>query len=813
MKPHQPILLSAVSLLTLCFSMKGNAAELTLSPPPPSLPGAPVEFSVGITRPFGDVELRWSFGDGTETNFSSDEVRFTHSYASPGHYTVTVVARDESGFASRTFQHVVHIPLTTSPARSSASLVFDESRSLVISSNVENGTITLVDALNLEKTEEIRVFDNPVAIAIAPDGKLWVIDREDYAVAIVDLDARKTVDFFRLPYASQPIGIVFSSAGTAYVPLFALGEVIALDSSTKEIIARQKVGATPRGLTISGDDSSLWVSNFISRENHGAIRRLDANTLAPLGRYDLMEDTTTEDSPVQGRGLPNYLFSVAVSPDGSQAWIPSKKDNMSRGLMRDGLPNTQDNAVRPLISILDLTTHEEIVSARIDLDDRNLPRQVTFSPLGDYAFVSVFGSNKLEVRDAYSRSLITSLSGPELKGPIDSVLTSRGWLFVLADASRTLNVFDVNEILAGTDQTTRLLAEIPLVSRERLAPELLLGKQIFENAEDLRMTLEGYQSCATCHLEGFEDGRVWDFADRGEGLRNTTSLLGRRGTGHGRVHWSANFDEIQDFEGPIRAHQGGRGFLSPEALAIGTRSDPLGDPKAGLDPELDALAAYVSSFASIPRSPFRNPDGTLTQSAQAGLEIFLKRGCNTCHAGEDFTDSAQGKLHDVGTLTELSGQRLGGELPGIDTPTLLGIWQTAPYLHDGSAATLRDVLTTRNLQGKHGDIADLSEQQIEQLVAYLEQIDAGRAPRELTLPISPRDELEDDAGGAPNDDGVDPSDPASGCNCQVDERPTHSSSSPFVWLLTLGGLFGLRVRRARALRKQAQLHSSEAHLS
>ena len=75
------------------------------------------------------------------------------------------------------------------------------------------------------------------------------------------------------------------------------------------------------------------------------------------------------------------------------------------------------------------------------------------------------------------------------------------------------------------------------------------------------MTRDGYISCAGCHTDGDSDNRVWDFTDRGEGLRNTISLLGRVGTGNGRVHWTANFDEIHDFENDIRFEFEGVGFL------------------------------------------------------------------------------------------------------------------------------------------------------------------------------------------------------------------------------------------------------------
>src|SRR5690606_1007658 len=68
-----------------------------------------------------------------------------------------------------------------------------------------------------------------------------------------------------------------------------------------------------------------------------------------------------------------------------------------------------------------------------------------------------------------------------------------------------------------------------------------------------------------------------------------------------------------------------------------------------------------------------------------------------------------------------------------DTPTLLGIWQTAPYLHDGSAPTLFDVLTTKNPDGLHGETSSLSETELRQLVAYLEQLDQGLPPNDLVL--------------------------------------------------------------------------------
>ncbi|MBK7974867.1 MAG: hypothetical protein IPK07_16825 [Deltaproteobacteria bacterium] len=139
--------------------------------------------------------------------------------------------------------------------------------------------------------------------------------------------------------------------------------------------------------------------------------------------------------------------------------------------------------------------------------------------------------------------------------------------------------------------------------------------------------------------------------------------------------------------------------------------------------DLDALAAYVGSLDRFPKSPYRAADGALTADARAGKAIFERLRCATCHGPPRFTDSGVGGLHDVGTLTAESGSRLGGPLTGLDTPTLRGIWDTAPYLHDGSAATLRDVLVTRNRDGKHGDVASLSESELTQLERYLLELE------------------------------------------------------------------------------------------
>jgi DNA-binding beta-propeller fold protein YncE len=804
-----------VALLLLVSSYASPAWALTVevSAPPPTELGHTTALTAHVQGATGQVELRWDYGDGARSEFAAGLEQVEHEYAAPGHYPIIVVARDEAGFTSSAFVHTVHRPLLSAPSVSSTTIVYDATRGLVCNVNPDNDSVSCLNAESLEKVAEVSVYDEPSGLALAPDGSLWVIHRGDYAVAIIDLDAFEIGRGFRLPYASQPAAIVMSPLGdAAYVSLMATGKLLKLDPVSGATLAELTVGPWPRGLAVSHDGERVYVTRFISADGRGEVVKVSAHDLSLTRRYELLEDTTTQDGDQAGRGLANYLFSIALSPDGREAWVPSKKDNMSRGLRRDGLALTQDNTVRPLVSVLDLVGQREDVTGRMDLDDRNLPVHVLFSPLGDYAFVTVAGSGLVEVRDTYTRQFVTALRDPGF-APLGSVLGPKQRLFVHAELSRTVAVYDVADILSGKDQTTRKLAAVPVVASETLSPEVLRGKQVFYDSEDERMTSEGYMSCASCHFEGFEDGRVWEFSDRGEGLRNTTSLLGRRGVGHGKVHWSGNFDEIQDFEGAIRTGLGGQGFLSAEQYAKGTCAEPLGDRKAGLNADLDALSAYVTSLDAIPRSPHRKSDGTLTSEGEQGKELFLALGCDGCHGGDDFTNSAMDVRYDVGTLRESSGSRLGGPLDGIDTPTLLGVWQTAPYLHDGSAASLRDVLTVRNTSDLHGAVSSLSPVQVDLLESYLLQIDQGIPPTVLPFEEDdmPGPSPVADAGEGKVDGGVEPEPPLPEPMAPGSARPScslavHRSGRPArpleAWLM-LTAAVAVAITRTRRSRRSS----------
>jgi len=702
----------------------------------PSIVGEAHAFTATVTGATVPVAYEWTFGAAPAVIGGAE---MSHVFAAPGLVDVQVFVTDATGDAGSAFmQHLVHYPLTPKRPTSSSSIVYDTARKRVYSVNQDNDTITSIDADKLQKIAELPVYRRPESLALTPEGKLWVVHQDDYAVAIVDSDQFIIAGGFRLPYASQPVGVAMSPTGdAAYVTLMAVGKLLKLDPKTGAVIAEAQVGARPRGIAVSHDGRDVYVTRFISPDTGGEVVKVDAAAMTVAARIVLKLDTETEDSDQRARGLPNYLFSVGLTPDGRQAWIPGKKDNVVRGKLRAKQDDiTHDTTVRPLTAIVDTASAQEMYANRIDLDDRSPPVHVEFSPLGNLAILTLAGSNRVEVRDVNNPTQVFSAIGEVGTFPRAVVLAPDGRLFVQGALSRNVLVYDLSVMLETFQKSTpALLGEIPTVASEKLSEEVLRGKKIFHIAEDTRMAFEGYLSCGACHFEGDDDGRVWDFSTRGEGLRNTPALLGRKGTGQGRLNWTGTLDEVQDFEQQIRELFDGTGFIPDEMYHVGTRDQPLGDTTAGVSRDLDALAAYVTSLDHVNPSPHRNQDGSLTADAVAGKVVFEKLGCDFCHGGPEFTDSGRGLLHDVGTITPLSGQHAGGPLFGIDTPTLLGVWETPPYLHDGSAPTLRDVLTTRNPTGLHGYVGSLSSQQIDQLVAYLSQIDGD--PPVQRLPFDP----------------------------------------------------------------------------
>jgi cytochrome c peroxidase len=231
------------------------------------------------------------------------------------------------------------------------------------------------------------------------------------------------------------------------------------------------------------------------------------------------------------------------------------------------------------------------------------------------------------------------------------------------------------------------------------AEGIALGRQLFFDA---RLSRDGTISCATCHQPGraFSDGRALAVGIAGRvGRRNAPALVNR---GYGRAFfWDARLQTLEEQVVKPIEDPNEMGFSVAQASArLGLASDEISR----------ALSSYVRSILSGNSrfDRFANGDRTaLSKEEQRGLAIFRGKGnCTACHVGPNFTDE---RTHNTGVAwrpSTSSGQAPstssgqagvfsdeGAGHGAFKTPTLRDVSRTAPYMHDGSLATLDEVVS------------------------------------------------------------------------------------------------------------------------
>ncbi|MDQ1257630.1 MAG: hypothetical protein QG656_2236, partial [Candidatus Hydrogenedentes bacterium] len=166
----------------------------------------------------------------------------------------------------------------------------------------------------------------------------------------------------------------------------------------------------------------------------------------------------------------------------------------------------------------------------------------------------------------------------------------------------------------------------------------------------------------------------------------------------------------------LLAHQ------TPPSMAGGIRDSAEMAVRSGIKfiqfavrPEEDAQAIdeYLKALKPVPSPLLVN--GALSEAAQRGKAIFASEavGCATCHPEPLYTDL---QTYNVGTEGELDRRN------DFDTPALTEVWRTAPYLHDGRAVTVMDVLKSCNAGDAHGKTSQLSEQELNDLAAFVSSL-------------------------------------------------------------------------------------------
>ncbi|MCL7452012.1 MAG: beta-propeller fold lactonase family protein [Anaerolineae bacterium] len=590
-----------------------------------------------------------------------------------------------------------------------SSIALSPDGSTLIVTNSDSNTITLVDTAAQVVIAEIPVGLDPRSVAIAPDGGLaYVANQGSDEVSVIDLDAGACLD--SLPAGDRPVGVAVSPDGRL-VAVAELGadQVRLVDAATLQTWSLLPTLDRPYGLAFTSDGKRLLVTHLLSGEVTlfwvQAYRTYLPTVLKGQGTRSVNTASRSQSliSDLQSQ-IPTWSNvapapGVVINAAGTRAYLPQ---TMANG---QGYNTAFDTTVFPQVSVLDLETSTHVTAEKISLPETDqpvgLPWAATLARAGTELWVVNAASNDVSVIDI-SVPKVPVRTAHILVGdnPRGIVLSPDGSVAYVDNAlAGTVSVIDTQ---AYTVTATITATTLPL------PPCLLRGKRLFFSSAERELAQARWISCNTCHVEGELDGRTWklqylDPVPPGEEAvvtRNTTSLLGMIETYP--LRWSAEWDESADSEFSVRFEQFGTGLIE------GDMHPTLGEPNQGRSYDLDCLAMFIDSLGLPPRAHSLGP------AELRGKALFesASTGCADCHPAPLYTDLLQ---HDVGTA-DGPGEWFG---PVIDTPTLRFLYDAAPFLHDGSAATLGEVLTVKNPDDEHGTTSHLSEQELGDLIAFL----------------------------------------------------------------------------------------------
>jgi YVTN family beta-propeller protein len=567
----------------------------------------------------------------------------------------------------------------------------------LLAANTDNGTVTVVDTAARKVLHEIKVGERPEGVTWIGNGPLAAVTlyRED---AVVFFDATNGKVLKKLSVADEPYGIIADKAGgTAWVTHEYPGSVSEIDLKAQKVTRELKVGPNVRGLALSPDEKRLYVTEFYT----GILHAVDLASGKVVDSW-------------KGHSTDNLCRNVVIHPRRPKAYLSHIRSMVE---VIDG-----GGSIFPHLSVCALTPPDGSKRrTSFAMDTFNGVYVVTnlwesaLSPDGKRLYTIYAGTNDMNISDVVD----DDYSEIERVGRAITLGQNPRAVRVSPDGKEVYiyNFMDFAVSIHRASSMSRL-ATVKVCSPPK-TPEWVRGKVLFNTANS-PMSQRRWVSCSSCHPDGHSDARVWH---NPEGLRRTTHLFGLAHTHP--LHWSADRDEVQDFEYTIRSQlMRGLGFLRGKTKPkVGYQKVELEEKTSGRSKDLDALAIYCNSF-EFTLSPHIVGPGKLSTAAERGKQLFFRKdvACASCHSGPYYTDSSLQKpykLHDVGTGNEDRSEKMG---PRYDTPTLLGAYRHGPYLHHGKAKTLRDVLTTCNKGDKHGKTSHLKEAEIDDLVEFLKSL-------------------------------------------------------------------------------------------
>lgn len=565
------------------------------------------------------------------------------------------------------------------PATPTGLALSPDGAKLYVTCGLPQGTVSVVDVASGQVAGQIPAGHTPGAPVVSPDGKrLYVANRFNNDVAVIDPEAKK--ELARVPAVREPIAAA-----------------------------------------ITPDGKTLFVANLVPND------RSDAYDVAAV--VTVIDTATNQASPIRLLNGSSSLRGICVSPDGKYAYVAHilaryqmPTTQLERGWMNTNALSIIDAAAKKLVNTVLLDD--------VDLGAAN-PWGVATTADGKYVCVTHAGTHELSVidiggvmaklakipaeakpgepgkpyddRGSFSsptladvpndlaflvdlrrriklqRMDITGMvpEGPMVNGP-------RGLAVV---GSKVYVALHFSDNLAAVDlepKPQKLVTLIPLGPEPKLTVQRR-GEVFFHDAD---LCFQHWQSCASCHPDARIDGLNWDLMNDGLGNpKNNRSML--------LVHKT-----------PPSMSEGVRA-TAEEAVRSGIKHIQF-----AVRPDEDAVAIdeYLKSLTPVPSPHLVN--GQLSESAKRGKALFFSEGvgCATCHPEPLYTDL---QMYDVESKGSYDRR------PDFDTPTLVEVWRTAPYLHDGRYATIKQLIKEGKHGRKFGAVERLTDQQIADLVEFV----------------------------------------------------------------------------------------------
>jgi YVTN family beta-propeller protein len=589
-------------------------------------------------------------------------------------------------------------------------------------------------------------YASPSALAARSDDA-WLAVGCATANQILFVDTRAWCILGRIDVPAPPLGLVLSADGNRLYATCAAAQslVCVIDVPQHRIVHTMTVGHTAMSPVLAPDEKTLYVCNrfdddvsvidltagrellripvdrepiaaaitpsgqFLVVVNH--LHRGRADTAEAAARVSLIETRTARVTRKIALPLGSGLVrGVALSPDGRFAAVTHLRSLYWLTTTSVELGRMNGNA----LTVLDLNRQEVLGTLMLDQTCRGAanPWAIVWAPDGKTIAVSHAGTHEVSLIDAPVEADRWSFPSLRLadyaeRGEVDPLKPNhlvrvRARVSLPGNGPRALAIVGTQLYVANyfSDDIVRIDLTNPTKPPERLSlgseRELSIirrGEMLFNDA---RLCAQGWQSCASCHdADARTDALNWDLLNDGAGNpKNTRSLV-----------WS---------------HRAGR------AMALGVRANARDAVRAGIHHILFAehaedvaapVDAWLDSLEPVPSPHLQG--GQLSAAARRGQQLFAsaRTGCIGCHPRPLFTDGA---AYDVGTanphLEGLWGQR-GADQPcdRFYSPPLVELWRTAPYLHDGSAPSLREVLSN----DRHGHAAALTVWERDDLMEYL----------------------------------------------------------------------------------------------